>query len=408
LRDGEETVLRETDASVSGADKADRGWRSRARTFVVGRSLAECIESGRDNILLLRLLAALMVIFGHGCVLAGPENVVFDPLHRIVSPAYTHQVGVMMFFAISGFLVTLSYLRRPDLLRFLRARALRLWPALIVCVAIWSFVLGPMLSTLPVHDYLANGDNHGSAFLYFRKNISLVDVWPFLPGLFATNPVPFHVNASLWTIPYEAKMYVCVAVFGVTRLLRLPWVASLLIALVFARLVLWPMYTGTVTMPAVLFFGLQLTGFFGAGAIACLLRRHVPISTGLMIFILVLSFSMRTSIHATPFMWLAVGYFVFWFSYVPRIPPIPRGLDLSYGSYLWAFPTQQSVVLIAGVTNPIALFAIVTPIVLAIATFSWLYIEKPALRLKNFPWRRADAAKPNANVLTSSMPIGTA
>jgi len=401
---GEETLVGETSISVNDADKSGRGWKSRARTFIVGRSLAACIESGRDNILELRLLAALMVIFGHSYVLVGPQRVADDPLHRLLPPAFMHQIGVMMFFAISGFLVTLSYQRRPDLLRFLRARALRLWPALIVCAAMWSFVIGPMLSSLPVQDYFADGDNHGTAFLYFRKSISLVDIWPFLPGLFATNPVAFHVNASLWTIPYEAKMYLCVALFGVTRLLRFPWAASVLIGLVFAKLVLWPMYTGTVTMPAVLFFGLQLTGFFGAGAIACLLRRHVPISTGLMILILVLCLSLRTWIHATPFMWLAVGYFVFWFSYVPRIPSIPRGLDLSYGSYLWAFPTQQSVVLIAGVTNPIALFAIVTPIVLGIATLSWLYIEKPALRLKNFRWRRADEAKP----LTSSIPIGTA
>jgi peptidoglycan/LPS O-acetylase OafA/YrhL len=406
---GEETVLRETGASLSEAGKTDSGWRSRARTFVVGRSLAECIESGRDNILQLRLVAALMVIFGHSFVLVGPENVAFDPLHRIVPPAYTHQVGVMVFFAISGFLVTLSYLRRPDLLRFLRARALRLWPALIVCAAVWSFVLGPILSTLPVHDYFAKGDNHGTAFLYFRKSISLLEVWPFLPGLFAKNPVPFHVNASLWTIPYEAKMYVGVAVFGVTRLLRFPRVASLLIALFFAWLVLWPMYTGVVSVPPVTFFGFQLAGFFGAGAIACLLRRHVPISTGLMVLIAVVCLLMRTWIHATPLMWLAVGYFVFWFSYVPRIPSIPKQLDLSYGTYLWAFPTQQTVMLIGGVTNPIVLFAIVTPIVLSIATFSWLCIEKPALRLKNFRWRRAAPVEADGDrgALKSSIPVGT-
>jgi peptidoglycan/LPS O-acetylase OafA/YrhL len=298
----------------------------------------------------------------------------------------------MMFFMISGFLITLSYLRRPELGRFLRARVLRLWPALIVCVAVWSFVLGPLLSDLSLHDYFAKGDSRGTAYRYFWHTIALSDTSPFLPGLFASLPIPYQVNASLWTIPYEAKMYLCVAVAGAARLLRLPWLASLVIAAVFIKIVLWPMYTGTVHM-TVGFFGLQLAGFFGAGSIACLLRRYVPISTPLFLVILGTCLLVRGWAHDTPFMWLAVAYFVLWFAYVPRIPAITGKLDLSYGTYLWAFPVQQTVIVLGKVSNPLLLFAIVTPIVLAIATLSWLCVEKPALRLKSFRLRRASAPK---------------
>jgi peptidoglycan/LPS O-acetylase OafA/YrhL len=69
-------------------------------------------------------------------------------------------------------------------------------------------------------------------------------------------------------------------------------------------------------------------------------------------------------------------------------------MDLSYGTYLWAFPVQQTIILVGGVTKPLLLFAIATPIVLAVALASWLLIEKPALRLKNF--RRRRVAVPEA------------
>ena len=82
-------------------------------------------------------------------------------------------------------------------------------------------------------------------------------------------------------------------------------------------------------------------------------------------------------------MWLAVVYFVFWFAYVPKLPSIPFGLDLSYGTYLWAFPVQQAIVASGHASTPLALFAIATPIVLAIAVASWLCVERPALRLKD-------------------------
>ena len=40
------------------------------------------------------------------------------------------------------------------------------------------------------------------------------------------------------------------------------------------------------------------------------------------------------------------------------------------------------------------LFAIAVPIILAIATASWLLVEKPVLRLKDWRWRRALVLRP--------------
>lgn len=349
------------------------------RRFLLGRSLEQCVASGEDNILLLRLIAALLVVLGHSFVLAGDLRAAGDPIHQLLPRTHAHLVGVALFFTISGFLITLSYQRRPDLVRFLRARFLRLWPALAVVIVLTAFVLGPILSTLSPRDYFASADGGSTAVGYFWGNLSLFDLRQTLPGVFASNPIARIVNGSLWTIPYEATLYLCVAAAGAAGLLRFPRLATVLIAAVIGIAVLWPTYGGGPYPKSLALLGLQLGACFGAGSVACLLRRHVPVSSAIMLALAIVSLLARE----TPLMWLAVVYFVFWFAYVPKLPSMPLGLDLSYGTYLWAFPVQQTIVAIGHVATPLALFAIATPIVLAVAAVSWLCVEQPALRRKD-------------------------
>jgi peptidoglycan/LPS O-acetylase OafA/YrhL len=361
------------------------------RQFLLGHSLEKWIGSGRDNILQLRLVAALLVILGHSFVVVGKVGLGADPVHALFPRTHTHLVGVMMFFVISGFLITLSWQRRPDLWRFLRARALRLWPGLAVCVTVCAFLLGPLFSNLPLRTYFGRGDGFGNIYAHVAGNLSLLKMNPFLPGVFTTTPVAHYVNGSLWTIPVEAKLYLCVAGLGVLRLFRFPRLASLLICALMGWLVLWPMYTGQIRLAGLAWLGLNLAGFFAAGSVACLLRRHVPVSTGLMLLVAIACLAGQRTSHAMPFTMLLVTYFVLWFAYVPRLPTIPAKLDVSYGVYLWGFPTQQALVL-AGISGAWMLFLATTPIVLAIGTASWLLVEKPCLRLKD--WRRRGTGRP--------------
>lgn len=357
------------------------------RRFFVGRTLAAWMDEGRDNILQLRLLAALLVILGHSLILAGGKGRPPDPLTALFPSLQTHTLGVMMFFVISGFLITLSWQRRPGLGRFLRARFLRLWPGLAACVLAWALLFGPLLTALPLATYFGRGDAFGSLYAHLAGNLSLVKVQPMLPGVFTKVPVAHYVNGSLWTIPVEAGLYLCVAAFGLMRLLRVPWVASVLLCALFGWLVLWPMYTGRPLFHGLTRFGVLLAGFFAAGSVACLLRDHIRMSHGLMLAVAIVCLVAQRTSHAAPFALLFVVSLVFWLAYVPRLPTVPRNVDASYGIYLWGFPTQQ-VLVQAGITNGWALFAVVAPIVVAIGTLSWLLIEKPCLRLKDWrPWR---------------------
>lgn len=366
----EEPTLRESDG---------RAW---LRRFFAGRTLHDCLESRRDNIVHLRLIAASAVVFGH-CGVGGVSQVPYDFVHSLFPATYMHVLGLIMFFLISGFLVSSSWARHPHLLRFLRARALRIWPALVVCAIGVAFVIGPLLTTMTPLEYLSPARSTGP-YDYVWGSFTVFHVRDRITGLFDTNPVWQIANGPLWTIPVESTMYLWVAAAGFLRLHRMPWLTSFAIAALFSVVLLWPMMTGPfVTLNT----KLSLQGFFGAGAIAYLLRRHIPISTGLMIAIAAACLLMRHSIHTTPVIWLGIAYFVFWFSYVPRLPAIPRGIDLSYGVYLWGCPIQQSIVRVWHVEDPIELFFLTMAIVLPIAAASWLLVEKPALALKDaMPW----------------------
>jgi peptidoglycan/LPS O-acetylase OafA/YrhL len=100
-----------------------------------------------NNLTALRWLAALMVLYGHAFVFLGQH----EPLFLGMMPL--GPLGVWIFFSISGYLIMQSWTHDPHLLRFLAKRALRIFPALIVCILLSILLLGPGLTTLDLGAY---------------------------------------------------------------------------------------------------------------------------------------------------------------------------------------------------------------------------------------------------------------
>src|SRR5271165_6680248 len=144
---------------------------------------------------LLRIIAATMVIYGHAFPLSGS-----------VAPGIlgngAQSIGVKIFFIISGFLVTRSWLADPNLLRFAQRRAARIAPGLIVAVLFGTFVVGPLFTKISLAEYITSGTTWR-----YLANCVLYPVYS-LPGVFQGNPFPNAVNGSLWSLPVEVLMYV--------------------------------------------------------------------------------------------------------------------------------------------------------------------------------------------------------
>ena len=103
-----------TELAATAGPQNDASIGARVRSFFWGRSLEECIEGGQDNILLVRLVAALLVIYGHSGI-GGGDMGPYDFVRWIFPDLLTHLVGLFAFFLLSGILVPLSYIRTPHL-----------------------------------------------------------------------------------------------------------------------------------------------------------------------------------------------------------------------------------------------------------------------------------------------------
>jgi Acyltransferase family len=168
-----------------------------------------------NNFDALRLLAAVAVLVSHAFLIAeGSEG--REPLMRLTGgESKLGLVGVFIFFAISGFLVSESYEKTRSPLRCLAKRALRIFPGLFAALLVAAFVIGPLATRLPLADYL----ERQAVYSYVVGNTLLNLTTHELPGvLFVDNPVGLEVNASLWTLRYEFMMYLLG--LGAARLLR--------------------------------------------------------------------------------------------------------------------------------------------------------------------------------------------
>lgn len=331
-------------------------------------TIAQAWATGRNNFNAMRLVAAWMVVYGHASTITGvPFTDAFGWLTQMRGAG---AVAVDLFFVTSGFLIAAS-LERNDVRGYLVSRGLRILPALVVCVALTAFVLGPLLTTA------AGYWSSGTTWEYFAVNASLLLSRFHLPGVFETNPNTV-VNGSLWTLPNEARLYVLLLVawlLGLVTARRYTplWALALLAGYALAWHY-WPLPDHIQKIG-------ECTAFFTTGTLLWVNRERVRLS-GWIVLALALCFALLrggTWAHLPYFGLLTYG--TLWLALRVRLPLI-RHTDLSYGLYLYGWPAQQLAWMLPAGKGIAGNIAIASIIALALAALSWFSIERPALRLK--------------------------
>jgi peptidoglycan/LPS O-acetylase OafA/YrhL len=344
--------------------------------------LSEYAVGRNNNFNLIRLLAALCVLFSHSVAVLGlPSQHEFFFDHVGLSLA---EMAVDVFFVTSGFLVAASLINRRDVIAFLWARALRIYPALWVMLALTVFVLAPSLTSLSLADYLTAQQTYE----YFAKCATLISgVRYALPGVFETMPLKGEFNGSLWTLPIELRLYlylgagwVILSAAPARRIQAMRIIAPLASAVFLIIILRGRLFGGAFNTADTRVF------MFLYGTTLYLWRDKIPVRPGILFA--ALGCLMLAAFNPSAFF---VAYVVCLAPLVLHLVYLPKGRirsfntfgDFSYGVYIYAFPIQQTLALLFPGMPLLAMVALSASATLGVAALSWTLIEQRALALKD-------------------------
>jgi peptidoglycan/LPS O-acetylase OafA/YrhL len=339
-------------------------------------TIAEAVRRPYDNFTLLRLALALAVVVSHAASV-GTGRHMDEPLHALTG--YTlGEHGVNGFFAVSGFLVAMSWERRGGALPFAAARLLRVFPGLIVAVLVTALGVGLAMTSAARGAYLADPAVWRMIFV----TITTFKSATVLPGVFEGNPLRWPIS-TVWTLRYELMCYAGLLAYGMAGGFRRPAVMLAGAALAALALVvlgaLGPIAKGPET-------SLRLPLIFACGSLAWLYRDRIPLSLGIvagLVAALPLAALAAPPLYK-PLLFIGSAYVVLWIAMAPGLshPRFEPPGDISYGVYLYGWPVQQSLQALFPGQSGWAMLPVALALTCALATLSWIGVEKPALRLK--------------------------
>ena len=163
-----------------------------------------------NNGTLVRYFAASFVVVQHSFMLAGEP----DPVAGTGRFRHIGYIGVLMFFALSGFLLT-RRIKIDPLPYFVSSRVFRILP-LLIAVNLLTVVLGAFYTTLSLREYFAPdafGFVWNNIFSFGQQTLPGVTIGPH-----SADGLNQAMNIAQWSIFYEMRCYVllvALAIFGV-------------------------------------------------------------------------------------------------------------------------------------------------------------------------------------------------
>ncbi len=342
---------------------------------VTATRLDSILQRDRNSFDLVRMFAAMSVVFGHAFALH-PAGGMYEPVSWFFDFTYSGALAVDVFFFLSGILITSSFCQSRSIIRFILMRLARIWPGLALCLLVTALVVGTLLTSHPASSYLATGDTYG----YILKNIRLQEMVYVLPGVFEDNYYKNIVNGALWTLPIEIRCYLMVLCLGSIGAFKSKgWIIGAAIVLaVLAATNHLEIYTyflvGNVDnarMPLV----------FALGMLCYVNRASIRIDWRLSAVAITIAVTFKMS-------WIGIAAFYFFVLNTtlvlgalrqPRFLTLPG--DYSYGIYIYGFVVQQCVAHFFPELTSYPSLLLSLPLSIVCAVFSWHFVEGPALTL---------------------------
>lgn len=344
-----------------GPRSSEVAWR-RSHDWLLGRRPA------LDGI---RAIAVLLVLLAHSRLpLVGPGG----------------SVGVMMFFTLSGFLITSLLVEERDafgrikVLAFYKRRFLRLVPAMVVCVLLAMAVSLATIGRIP--DWtLVFGT------LSYTANWVMIGDFPMPTGLGHT-----------WSLAIEEQFYliwplVIIATAAVSRRRMIGALVAVCVGVLILRAMLWDggegwsrIYFGTDTRADGLLYG-AIVALYLHGAKERIVSEALQWGALLVVGIgCVIPFVGKeiwlptlTSVATAVLIYSVVQIRGMWLLELPVLHWV--GIR-SYGIYLYQSPIHVFIMYYLG-TGAVWWFLLQVPLTMLAAWASYRFIELPFLRLKD-------------------------
>lgn len=321
--------------------------------------------------LLLRTTAAIGVLFAHSYeLLLLPSPIRFLNLG-------IGEFSVYIFFVISGFFIFRSTQNSITVNDFLIKRALRIFPALFICVVV-TFIVSAYVSDIQFSNFWKYQDNY-----YYLLNVTTVGNLQ-LYGVFDQNPYPYTVNGSLWTLKYELLCYVSMTLF--VKLEKRFSLSILLLSLAVVTLFMVIHHELALSVNFLYLFG-ELFLFFVCGATLNFIsskNKYYRISLACSYFFALSIFYIYGYTKVANGLILAMALTavgILYFKAVLGAYHKNKGnqLDISYGIYIYSFPIQQLIISKSNIANAGLIFLISLFLTIFVAVTSWYLVERPAI-----------------------------
>ena len=344
--------------------------------------------NNRNNSLnLFRLIFATFVLIKHSFVVFAADINSYMPNSIVVVMSF----AVPFFFYISGYLITASAIKN-DFKTFLKKRLARIYPAYFICILLIVILFAPLAFTIingnfDLLSYLNLNPSPARFFIYaLPLNLFENNIGTLLEAINADN-----WNVSIWTLIFEFGCYIAVSIVMAVLMksrIRKNHYPKALFAI---YLILGIAYT---LMPdssskALTYFklGLYLFSMFFAGGFVYLIKDKLAFSYKLFALALIyctVCMALFSRNAAGIYIAIPMTYILLVLSVKIKSPGFIKENDISYGTYIYAWPVQCLIAILITFNNLNVSVWQYLLYVWILTTFfavmSWFVVEKPILK----------------------------